>query len=184
MSGADDTYIVGPPAIAFQALMDHKERLTHSGLDLQLRKNKCYINRAYRNQEFLDAKGDIEEGYVRTSNERKTYGIDCYGVPIGSAEYVQTRLEEESLRIEKTIETTKEAMSPARIDKANIPARQCLWQLTLRSLQHLGNYWAKHIPCHLTESFCQQIDNSIDGLISKPFNLNLDTLNEKNKRKK
>ena len=39
VSEADDTYIIGPPHIAFTCLHRHKERVSLSGLSLQLTKN-------------------------------------------------------------------------------------------------------------------------------------------------
>ena len=42
MSGADDTYIIGPSEIAFKCLKEHKKRLEEAGLELQTTKTKCY----------------------------------------------------------------------------------------------------------------------------------------------
>ena len=43
LSGADDTYILGPPEIAFPEVKLHEERLTLIGLKLNYSKVKCCI---------------------------------------------------------------------------------------------------------------------------------------------
>ena len=43
LSGADDTYIFGPPEISFPEVNLHEERLSSIGLKLNYSKIKCYI---------------------------------------------------------------------------------------------------------------------------------------------
>ncbi len=43
LSGADDTYILGPPQIAFPEVKLHEERLVSIGLELNYSKMTCYI---------------------------------------------------------------------------------------------------------------------------------------------
>ena len=57
MSGADDTYIIGPPEVAFRCLRKHKERLKKSGLELQLSKTKCYMKESRKTKLTMRPKG-------------------------------------------------------------------------------------------------------------------------------
>ena len=44
-----------------------------------------------------------------------------------------------------------------------IPVRQYLWATTLRCLQLLGNYWARHLPPSVTEAFYAKVDATINA---------------------
>jgi len=51
LSGADDTYILGSPEIAFLEVKLHEERLASIGLKLNYSKMKCYIKET-KNQKY------------------------------------------------------------------------------------------------------------------------------------
>ena len=57
--GADDTYIIGPPEVAFECLYKHKTRLEKPGLQLNVNKTKCYIHEDYRNATYHDHRKEV-----------------------------------------------------------------------------------------------------------------------------
>ena len=176
ISGADDTYIIGPPEIAFTCLQRHKERVAKSGLELQLTKTKAYIHASHRNQEYHLSRAGIDEGHTIDMNGVKSYGINVYGIPVGSDKYIKAILEKQATRIEKSIDTTKTKMDPEQIIAPELPGRQCCWALTLRCIQHMGNYWTRHIPPHLTAAFCTRIDASVQTMVIASTQLDSTTL--------
>ena len=56
-------------------------------------------------------------------------------------------------------------MNSTQVLQPEFPGGQCLWQLDLRCIHHLGNYWARQIPSTLTQSFCQEVDVAIQDVI-------------------
>ena len=52
LSGADDTYILGPPQIAFPEVKLHEERLASIGLKLNYSKMKCYIKESKKSEMY------------------------------------------------------------------------------------------------------------------------------------
>ena len=52
MSGDDDTYILGPPEIAFPEVKLHGERLASIGLKLNYSKMKCYIKESKKSKTY------------------------------------------------------------------------------------------------------------------------------------
>ena len=126
LSGADDTYIIGPHAIAFRCVKKHKERVATSGLNLQLKKAKCYIKDEYNTVPYHAARDKIQEGFVFTGLGRKVYGFNCYGVPIGSSPYVKEILHQRADRIIKTVSDTGTTMNPTQFLNPEIPGGQWL----------------------------------------------------------
>jgi len=71
LSGADDTYILGPPEIAFPQIKLHEERLALSGLKLNYSKMKCYIKESKKSKIYqkLREAANIPEGFRRRWDE-------------------------------------------------------------------------------------------------------------------
>ena len=69
-------------------------------------------------------------------------------------------------------------MSPNQILQPELPGRQCLWQLTLRYIQHLGNYWARHLTSTITESFCRDVDLAITDNIMLATEIDISSLSD------
>ena len=78
ITGADDTYLIGPPEIVFPCLRRHKERVAKVGLNLQITKTKCHINAAHRSTAYHEHRGDIAEGYITNTNGQKCMGITVW----------------------------------------------------------------------------------------------------------
>ena len=102
-----------------------------------------YIHKDHRNNEYHRHRGDIEEGHVVENNGSKSYGVKVYGIPVGSNKFIKHALGEQATRIEKSILTTTLKMDPLQVTAPELPGRQCCWVLTLRCIQHMGNYWAR-----------------------------------------
>jgi len=64
--GADDTYILGPPEIAFPEIKRHEGRLASIGLKLNYSKMKCYIKESKKSEMYhgLREAANIPEGFV------------------------------------------------------------------------------------------------------------------------
>ena len=122
VAGADDTYIIAPPAVEFVALRRHKDRMMLAGLKLNVAKTKAYIHRDFRNASYHEYRGDIPEGHVIGANGVKAYGIKVYGIPVGSTRYIKTILEQQASRIEKNILTTKETWTQSKPQHLNYQA--------------------------------------------------------------
>lgn len=86
--------------------------------------------------------------------------IVAYGILIGEDDSM------ESFLIVDDLPTIGRRMSPHDITTPKIPAKQqCLWQLTLWSLQHKGNYWCHHLSGNITQEFIMKFDQEIGNLI-------------------
>ena len=135
--------------------------MSFSGLNLNRHKTKCYIHPTYRNTIYNNARGDITEGFIRTPNGRKEYGITCCGIPVGTPRFLQKILRQHGERIICTINNMSKKINPTQVVKPEMPRRQCLWQITLRILQHLGNYWVCHLPPDITEKIYKMVDRDV-----------------------
>ena len=56
LTGADDTYLLGPPKIAFPKVKLHEERLQTIELELSYPKMKCYIAEEYCSDAYHHAR--------------------------------------------------------------------------------------------------------------------------------
>ena len=54
LSGADDTYTLGPPQIAFPEVKLYEERLTPIGLRLKYSKIKCYTKESKKSEMYRE----------------------------------------------------------------------------------------------------------------------------------
>ena len=129
--------------------------------------DKWYIKEEFRDESYHFRRDNTEEGHLITENGEKVYGIKCYGAPIGSIAYIKEFLRLKGNKIAKLIETTGDVMDPMKIMKPEVPGRQCLWQMLLRSL---------HVPCTQTDDFSQTVDGAINKLIGSTLELNMEEL--------
>ena len=68
-------------------------------------------------------------------------------------------------------------MNPRQEMAPEIPGRQYLWQLTLRCLQHMGNYWCRHVPTFYTKEFAKVVDDAVIESIRQALDIEVDKLN-------
>ena len=147
LTGADDTYLLDPPEIAFPEVKLHEARLRTIGLELSYPKMKCYIADEHHNDAYYQERtsSGIDEGTIKDENGNTLYSLN-YSVPIGSDEYISHWLEQKSKKIISNLREISELLDPNAIAPAEIPTRQCLYLLTLICLQFKGNYFVEHIP--------------------------------------
>ena len=72
-------------------------------------------------------------------------------------------------------------MNLMQVVKLEIPGRQCLWKITLRSLQHLGTYWSHHLPPDIPETFFKTVDRAVADITILTTQLDTHELSEKTK---
>ncbi len=80
LSGANDTYKIGPPKIAFPEVKLHEERLASIGVKINYSKMKCYIKESKKSKMYHELRkaANILEGYI----EGTLFGLRSYEVPI------------------------------------------------------------------------------------------------------
>ena len=107
LSGADDTYILGPPQIAFPEVKLHEERLASIGLKLNCSKMKCYIKESKEFEIYHELReaANIPEGFTEGEDGTTLFGRRAYGVPIGSEVFVTEWLKTKGERIRSKSET-------------------------------------------------------------------------------
>jgi len=178
LAGADDTYILGPPDVAFLEVKLHEERLKLIGLELSYPKMKCFIAEEHRNKTYHQAREatGIAEEIIESESGDISYGVKAYGVPIGTKEYIANWLERKSKKIISNLREISDILDPNTIFPAEIPTRQCLWYQILTCFQFKGNYFVRHTPPQFTESLCDQIDSEINIMIVKCFQIDFSTL--------
>ena len=57
-------------------------------------------------------------------------------------------------------------MDPTHITTPELLGHQCLYQITLRYLQNMGNYWDYHLPSTITIEFYEQINLAVNLVIT------------------
>ena len=82
LGGADDTYILGPPQIAFPKVKFHEERLASIGLKLNYSKMKCYIKESKKSEMYHELReaANIPEGFIEGEDGTRLSGLRAYGV--------------------------------------------------------------------------------------------------------
>lgn len=123
VSGADNTYIIGSSHIAFFCLHRHKERVSLSGISLQLTKTQCYITAEKRPPKYHIIQEHIAEGkditHANCTNDLR--GITVYGIPIGTTAFTSNYLEKETERTKYNIVATCNQMDPTQITAPELP---------------------------------------------------------------
>ena len=142
LRGADNTYILGPPQIAFPEVKLHEERLTSIGLKLNYSKMKCYTKESKKSVIYHELRkaANIPEGFIEGEDGTRLFGLRAYGVPIGSEIFVTEWLKTKGKRITSKSLEIGNLLDPTRSASRDIPSRQCLWLLILNCLQFIGNY--------------------------------------------
>ena len=127
MFGNDDGYVIGPLEVAGPALRDFKHSLRERcGLQLQEDKTELYSQRELTPAELNGMKKagvQLEEGFAP--------GFVCYGIPVGSPQYVNHELMKKADEVVKEVEEISEILSEDS---------QALWVVLHRSLAHKLDY--------------------------------------------
>ena len=97
---------------------------------------------------------------------------------VGLPGYVTTFLKNKADVIVANVATACANMYPREATAPKVLGRQCLWVTNLQCLQYLGNYWARHLPPHVTTLFCCTIDQAVDSafLLATDIDMPADSL--------
>eukprot|EP00957_Ditylum_brightwellii_P204132 15337865-Ditylum_brightwellii.AAC.1 len=85
---------------------------------------------------------------------------------MGDTPFVLETLRLKALKINDEFSRIEHKLDPSRYPEPQLPVRQCLWLLTLRCLQHLGNYLCRHVSPLLTADFSRSLDNGIQAVMT------------------
>ena len=125
--GNDDGYLIGPPAEVFSTLERLQERL----------KMRCCLD-LQRDKTEIFARGDLPEGTPADLKRAGTMiegvfepGFDCYGVGIGSPNFVSQYLEKKVDEIEELVNKTCQLL------EGDLQAK---WTLLTASVTHKFGY--------------------------------------------
>ena len=125
--GNDDGYVVAPLQEAKEAISTFKRGLRdRCGLHLQEEKTEIFSRRALNVEELGGMKRagkDLEEGFAP--------GFVCYGIPVGSKEYVSHMLKEKAEEVASEVEEISDILGQDS---------QAMWVVLHRSLAHKMDY--------------------------------------------
>ena len=152
--GWDDGYLVGLPEDVYPALETFTERVkSECGLVLQRAKTEVYCRDEKDLQPGLKRAGEMIEGVWQS-------GMICYGVPIGSDQYVRHLLD---------IKVNELEGQAAVISKVLGDERQAMWAVLRSSVAHKLDYWCTLVYPSLMEGAAQRMDkimlDMLDGLV-------------------
>ena len=105
--GNDDGYAIGPPEVLFRELERFQTRAFHTcNLSIQVSKTKVYMETGAKPAE---APADMPQAGVRVGR-RLLPGFQCYGVAIGSQDYVQHMLGEKVAELRRDVDKVMELL--------------------------------------------------------------------------
>ena len=123
----DDNYAMGPPSVIFPENEQLKTDLAVIGLELQPAKSYCYIDAAHQDLEWHRLRGDIPEGVIHDGAEvvlvdgQPLHGMSVCNVPVGTAGYVGSNLEQRLSMIIHRFSKVKKLLDPGRWPHPEIP---------------------------------------------------------------
>ena len=141
--GWDDGYFVGPEKEVFEALaVFSTEVQRRSGLVLQVTKSEVYTRNGVMPPEapagFVNA-GLMEDQFYP--------GFLCYGVPVGSDDYVVKMLDHKLDELEKEVETIGSVLEESR---------QSMWAMLRSSFAQKLDYWLTLVYPSLVKRAAEQ----------------------------
>ena len=153
--GWDDGYLVGEAAEVFQALDQFAhDVLVNCGLRLQLAKTEVYCSGQDLPPETPP--GLVRAGCLVTGSFHP--GMICYGVPIGSDEYVKHMLDVKVSELETQAHTMCELLGQEK---------QALWSVLRSSLSSKLDYWLTLCyPSDIMEA-AKRMDQVIQSVLEK-----------------
>ncbi|KAJ1625523.1 hypothetical protein T492DRAFT_880031 [Pavlovales sp. CCMP2436] len=165
-AGHDDVRPRGPPWIVFAAMQRFLDALfLRLGLVVQPSKCECWI------EEVQIASLDAHRGLVTRSHLLEGaltphYGVMCYGLPIGSEEYVKLAFAGKCDEIA--------SISNKLIATLSSSHKQQLWLLTLFSTVRKFEYFARHYYPEQAHNACTRVDAIIHAQATHALGVSLD----------
>ncbi|KAJ1628758.1 hypothetical protein T492DRAFT_1016041 [Pavlovales sp. CCMP2436] len=165
-AGHDDVRACGPPWIVFAAMQRfHDALFLRLGLVVQPSKCECWIDEAHIAS--LDAhRGLVTRSHLLDGALTPHYGVMCYGVPIGSEEYVKLALAGKCDEIA--------SISNKLIATLSSSHKQQLWLLTLFSTARKFEYVARHGYPDQARDACTRFDAIIHTQATHALGVSLD----------
>lgn len=174
----DDCYLAAPPEEAFDRVEAIKQALTPIGLELRPDKSECYIPDEYRTEAFHRFRGEIPESGITLPSGERVRGIHIQGIPHGDPRYIKASLDKIATERISQFHSCRDFFDQDRLDMPMLPLKQGLHFLILRSLQHTGNYWPRHIRPELCQDFAEKLDTALDRLVEGAFGCRLSAMTE------
>ena len=135
MFGNDDGYVIGPLEVAGPALRDFKHSLRERcGLQLQEDKTELYSQRELTPAELNGMKKagvQLEDGFAP--------GFVCYGIPVGSPQYVNHELMKKADEVVKEVEEISEILSALGGAPSLLGPQAGLPSVSVLPLRHSSN---------------------------------------------
>ena len=146
-AGADDVFVTGPADEVIDAVERFGRRVgDNAELHIQLTKTKVLCKNAVKAAEVAEII-EVRRGFDGTVNECPlpgfapkitTEGIECFGIPIGTHNYIEGKLQERITKIKTTIDKATDLLGQNNHHE--------LWTLNRISLQHKFGYWCALVP--------------------------------------
>eukprot|EP00957_Ditylum_brightwellii_P106477 8123159-Ditylum_brightwellii.AAC.1 len=166
MAGIDDTYLLGQPNIVIPIVPIHKAQLNKVSLDFNDTKNEYHIDPAHHNSRLHCMLGEMDESMLQTQDRHPVYGMKIYRIPTGDADFIKEALSMKATKIRLELKQIETRLYPAVFTELQPPDRYCVWLLTMRCLQHLGNYLCHNVSPQLTLAFIKSFDKGICELVT------------------
>ena len=159
--GWDDGYFVGPEKEVFEALtVFSSEVQRRSGLVLQVTKSEVYTTNGVMPPQAPE--GFVNAGLVQEDQFHP--GFLCYGVPVGSDDYVVKMLDHKLDELEKEAETIGSVLEDSR---------QSMWAMLRSSFAQKLDYWLTLVYPSLVKRAAERMDNLelkvVRGLLGVPL---------------
>lgn len=153
--GWDDGYFLGPKEVVFQALNEFSMEVHRScGLVLQVTKSEVYNSSGVMPSEA--PVGFVKAGAMVMDEFQP--GFLCYGVPIGTDEYVIAMLDLKMKELEDEVENMYNVLESSR---------QSMWAMLRSSISQRLDYWLTLVYPSQMKKAAARMDNLILSVIQK-----------------
>ena len=154
-AGWDDAYFVGPKTEVFNALEEFKTEVNNkSGLVLQVTKSEVYSATGEMPPEAPD--GFVNAGTVVQGQFQP--GFLCYGVPVGTDEYVLNILDSKIKELEDEMEIMCSTLDSSR---------QSMWAMLRSSTSQKLDYWLTLVYPSLMRKAAEKMDSLVLRVLQK-----------------
>ena len=154
-AGWDDAYFVGPKTEVFSALDEFKTEVNRkAGLVLQVTKSEVFSTSGEMPPEapagFVNAGTMVQDQFQP--------GFLCYGVPVGTDEYVLNMLDSKISELEEEVENMCSTLESSR---------QSMWAMLRSSTSQKLDYWLTLVYPSLMKPAAEKMDKLVLRVIQK-----------------
>ena len=152
----DDGYAAGPPDAVLAAVLTFAQRMDELGLVLQMGKCSYFAPSPLPAATAeMYAASEIQPGGIRAAVDDAPlhHGITVGGIPLGTAEFVQTYLTRLADGFESYTRRTVEQLRPA--------CHFGLWSCLYSAVQSRMDYWLQHLPPPVTLEVSTRVDDAM-----------------------